>query len=135
MLVLVNLDHFPSEEDFNTSFLALIESDLISVGELEDLLVGGPVLNAGVLGSASLKNVLAEEMLVVESVEVGAFALVGELRAVADKITVSVVPPVVVVDINTFLDIYCVNEHVALRFVLEVGQALNEVNLVVETSG
>ncbi len=105
MLVLVYLDHFPSEEDLNTSFLALI------------------------------KHVLAEEMLVVESLEVRAFAFIGELRGIADKITVSVVPAVIVVDISALLDIYCVNEHVALGFVLEVRQALNEVDLVVETSG
>lgn len=70
VLVALNLDHLPSEEDLNTSFLALLESNLVSVRELENLLVGCPVLNAGVLSGTALKHVLAEEVLVVESIEV-----------------------------------------------------------------
>ena len=70
MLVALNLDHLPSEEDFNTSFLALIEGNLVSVGELENLLVWCPVLNAGVLSGTSLKHVLAEEVFIVEGIEI-----------------------------------------------------------------
>ena len=120
MLVSLDLDHFPSEEDINTSLLALLEGDLVSVGELVDLLVGGPELNAGVLSGTALELVLAEEVLVVEGVEVAAFALVGEFRRIADKITVGVVPPVIVVVINTLLDVDCVNEHITLGIVLVV---------------
>lgn len=44
------------------------------------------------------------------------------------------VPAVIVVDINTLLDVYRVNEHVALGLVLEVSQAFYAINLVVEAS-
>ena len=54
ILVGGNLGHFPTEENFNASLLALLEGDLVGVGELEDLLVRGPVLNLGVLGSTTL---------------------------------------------------------------------------------
>jgi hypothetical protein len=132
VLVGVNLDHLPPEEDINTSFLALFEGNLIGVGELVDLLVRSPVLNAGVLSSTSLKDVLAEEVFVVESIEVGSFALVREFRGIADKITVGVVPAVIVVVINTLLDVDSVNEHIALGITLVIGEAFNEVNLVIE---
>jgi hypothetical protein len=45
-----------------------------------------------------------------------------------------VVPAVIVVDVNTLLDVNRVNEHVALGLVLEVSQAFNVINLVVEAS-
>ena len=44
------------------------------------------------------------------------------------------VPAVIVVEINTLLDVYRVNENVALGLVLEVSQAFNAVKLVVEAS-
>lgn len=46
-LILVDLDHFPAELNINSTFEALIESNLISIRELEDLTVRGPVLNLG----------------------------------------------------------------------------------------
>lgn len=78
MLIVVHLDHLPAEEDLNTTLSALLKGDLVGVGKLEDLLVRGPVLDAGVLGSAALKDVLTQEVFVVEGIEVCAFALVGE---------------------------------------------------------
>ncbi len=65
VLVLRDLKHFPAEEDLNASLFALLEGDLVGVWELIDLLVGGPVLNLGVLGCASLEDVLSEEVLVI----------------------------------------------------------------------
>jgi hypothetical protein len=70
VLIALNLNHLPAEEDLNTSFLALFESDFISVWELVNLLVRCPILNAGILSGTTLELVLAEEVLVVESVEV-----------------------------------------------------------------
>ena len=70
MLIALNFNHLPSEEDLNTSFLALIESYFISVWELVNLLVRCPILNFGILSGTTLELVLAEEVLVVESVEV-----------------------------------------------------------------
>ena len=54
MLVSSNLDHFPAEENFDSSLLALLKGDLVGIWELVDLLVGSPVLNLGILGSATL---------------------------------------------------------------------------------
>jgi hypothetical protein len=80
ILVVSNLGHFPSEEDLNSSLLALLESDFVGIGELVDLLVGSPILNAGILGGTSLKNILAKEVLVVKSIEIRTLSLVGESR-------------------------------------------------------
>jgi hypothetical protein len=78
VLIVSDLSHLPAEEHLNTTLAALLKSDLIGIAELEDLLVGGPVLDAGVLSSSALKDVLAQEVFVVKSVEIGALTLVRE---------------------------------------------------------
>lgn len=75
-----DLDHFPAEEDLDASLSALFEGDLVGIAELEDFLVGSPVLDTSVLGSTSLEDILAEEVFVVKGIEVCAFTLVWELR-------------------------------------------------------
>ena len=136
LLVLIggNFDHFPSKEDLDVSLLALLKCDFIGITKLEDLLVGSPVLDASILGSATLKNVLAEEVLVVESIEVRALSLVWEFGRIANHVSVGVVPSVVVVAINSFLVVNGVNKHVALRSMLQFMEALNVLTSVVETS-
>jgi hypothetical protein len=125
VLVLVNLDHFPAEEDLDSALLALLESDLVGIGELEDLLVWGPILYASVFGCTTLELILAEEMFIVEGVEVSALALVGELWRIANHVTIGVVPAVVVVAINALLVVNGVHEDVALRLVLELSEAFD----------
>jgi len=134
ILVVSNLGHFPSEEDLDSSLLAFLESNLVGIGELIDLLVGSPELDAGILGGTSLKNILAKEVLVVKSIEIRALSLIGESRWVADHVTVSVVPSVIVVVINSFLVINSVNEDVAEGIVGEFGETFNVFNLMLETS-
>lgn len=56
-------------------------------------------------------------MLVVKSIKIRALSLIGESRRIANHITVSVVPSVIVVVINSFLVINSMNEDVALGFV------------------
>ena len=73
-------------------------------------------------------------MLVVKSIEIRALSLIGESRRVADHVTVSVVPSVIVVVINSFLVINSVNEDVAEGIVGEFGETFNVFNLMLETS-
>jgi hypothetical protein len=113
----MNFKHFPAEEDFDASLSALLKSNLVSVWESEDLLVGCPILNFSILCRASLQNVLAQEMLVIESIEVRALSLVRELWRIANHVSVCVVPSVIVVAINAFLIVDCVNEYITLRSV------------------
>jgi hypothetical protein len=131
--VLLNLEHFPSEHNFDSTLVALVKSDLVSVGELVDLLVGGPVLNASVGRGATVKGIKSLEMLVVGSVEVGTFTLVGELRGVADGVTIEVLPAGVEVLANSFLVVEDMDEDVVLSGALrELLKSLNVVHGVVE---
>jgi len=58
-------------------------------------------------------------MLVVKSIEIRALSLIGESWRIADHVTVSVVPSVIVVVIDSFLVINSVNKDVALGLVRE----------------
>jgi hypothetical protein len=123
--VCLHLGHFPSEIDIDSSLLAFIKSDLVSVGELVDFLVRSPVLDPSVPSSSALKDILSQEMLVVKGVEVGSFTLVRELRGVADHVSSGVVPAVIVVLVHSFLAVNSMNEDVVLAFaVLESGKPL-----------
>ena len=75
-------------------------------------------------------------MLVVECIEVSALTLVWELRRIADHVSVGMVPPVVVVPLNSLFVVYRMNKHVVLAAVLlELRQSLNVFGLVVKASG
>lgn len=76
---LLDLKHLPAEADVNAALVALVKSDLVGVTELVNLLVGSPVLNSRTLGRKVIQLIMAQEVLVVQRVEVGSFALVGEL--------------------------------------------------------
>ena len=79
--------------------MALVKGYLVGVWELEDLLVGSPVLHFGILGGSSLDLVLVNVSLIVEGIEIGSLSLVGEFGGVAEHISVVVVPSVVVVSL------------------------------------
>ena len=80
VLVGVNLDHFPSEEDFDVPLLALLESNLVGIWELEDLLVWCPILHTGILCSTALHDILSDKVIVVKWIEVATLSLVREFR-------------------------------------------------------
>jgi len=44
----VNLDHFPSEHNINSSLVAFVESDFVGIWEFEDFLIWGPELDSSV---------------------------------------------------------------------------------------
>jgi hypothetical protein len=61
----VNLEHFPSEHNINSSLMALFKSDLISIRELENFFVWSPVLDSSIGSGSSLKFILSKERFVV----------------------------------------------------------------------
>lgn len=136
MFVLVDLSHFPSEHDIDTSLVALIKSNLVSVWESEDLLVRGPVLDLCILGSSTNKFILSHEVFVVESIEVATFTLVWELGGIADHVTVGVVPSVVVVRVsNSLLVVESMKENSVLEWVLrKLSKSLDLIHVLIETS-
>lgn len=67
--VSLDLDEFLAKEHIDLSLLALFKGNVISISVLEDVLVGSPVLNSGILGSSSEKSLLPELVLVVEGEE------------------------------------------------------------------
>jgi len=46
VFIVLNLNHFPAEHHIDVSFVTLIKSDLVCVGELVDLLVWRPELES-----------------------------------------------------------------------------------------
>jgi hypothetical protein len=131
----MHLDHLLSKEDFDSTFPALLESNFVGIREFEDLLVGGPVLNACILSSNALKLVLTQEVFVVEGIEITALTLVGELGWIANHISVGVVPSVIVVVVNTFFGVDSVDKDVALGIVLELWETLDVLSTVMEAWG
>jgi hypothetical protein len=130
----VDLGHLPAEHDINASLVALVEGNLVGVGESEDLPVRSPVLNSGTSSGSTVELVLSHEGLVVESIEVVTFTLVWALRGVANHVSVVVGPTVVVVTRNSLLMVKLVDEHVFLfRTLLKSFKTLNQVGAVIET--
>jgi len=56
-------------------------------------------------------------MLIVESIEVSTFSFIGELWRIADHISISVVPTVVVVSTKSFFVINSMNENLVFTSV------------------
>lgn len=129
-----NLEHLPSEHDINASLGALLEGDLVGIGEGVDEFVGSPELQAGV-GRISLDAlVLAHEVLVVEGIEVRAFSLVWHGRRVTNEVAVSVGITVIVVLCDGGLVVDGMDENVgAVVHGGHLFQTLDVAGLVVET--
>ena len=102
----------PSEIALNTALSALLESDLVSVRERVDELVGSPVLNASTSSGTVNELILAQDRLVVKRVEVSALALVGNGGRVVDIVAAGMVPSVVEVARKTLLLIKLVDEDI-----------------------
>jgi hypothetical protein len=131
----LDFSHFPSEHNINVTLGALIKSDVISITEFIDVLVGSPVLHASRFGGTSVHLVLSHEVLVVEGVEVGTFTLVRSSGRVADEISSRVEPSAPVVSGDSIFT----GEHVdvdsvsLIIFISQFGKTLNSFHGVVET--
>ena len=134
-VLLADLEELPAEVDLDASLLALFEGDLVGVWESVDELVGCPVLNLGALGGHVDKLVLAEEGLIVQSVEVGSLTLVGDGGRVADVAAGHVVGSVVVVtgEAGLLVDLMDV-DVVVLGAVIVVTETLDVVQGMIEAS-
>jgi hypothetical protein len=107
----VDLGHLPSEVDLNATLPALIKDNFVGIRELEDILVGSPVLNLSARGGSCQSNVLSQIGFEVKSVEVTSLTLVRSLRRVADHLTMIVIPSGLEVGLNSSL-VEFMNEEV-----------------------
>jgi hypothetical protein len=78
-LISFNFKHLPSEHYVDSTLVAFLLSNFISVWESVNFLVGSPILNACVVCGTAMKLILSHKVLVVEGVEISAFSLVWEL--------------------------------------------------------
>lgn len=76
--VSMNLDHFPSKVNINTSLSAFIKSDFVGVWELVNFFIWSPILDSCILGSSSLELVLSHEVLIIQGIKVCSFTLVWQ---------------------------------------------------------
>jgi hypothetical protein len=130
----LDFDHFPSEHNLNVSLGALFESDIVSVRELINVLVGSPVHHASRSRRASVHLILSHEVLVVESVEVRSFSLVRSSGRVADKISSRVEPssPVVSADSLFAREHVYVDSVFLINFISHFSETLNGFHGVLE---
>lgn len=112
MGVLAHAYEFPTKENLNSTLVAFLKGDLISVVELVDLLVRGPVLDLRTSCSGANKLVATEDRFVVESVEISTLALVGDGGRVVDVVTSTLHPSVVEVALNAGFIIKLVDKDV-----------------------
>lgn len=77
---LVDLGHLPAEVHLDSTLVALVQSDLVRVWELEDLVIGSEVVDLSRLLGSSVELVHAVERFVVESIEVVSFSLIRSFR-------------------------------------------------------
>ncbi len=133
LFILEDLLQLIPKENFNLPLLTFFKGDFIGVVELEDALVGSPVLDAGVVGGSALQLLLPEQVLVVESEEGEAFVLEGIGGVVHNQVAVVVMPAVPVVPVHSLLVVHNVAEHLAaLARGLQLAQALDVLRLRVE---
>ena len=133
--VCLNRNHFPAEEYFNTSFFAFFKSNFISILKFENLLVRSPVLYSSILSSSSLKNILSQEVLVIKWVEICSFPLVREFRWITNHVSISMVPSMIVVFINSLLSVNGMNKYATLSFhMFKLGKSLYMFSWVIESS-
>lgn len=131
----LDFSHFPSEHNIDVTLSTLVKSDLISIREFIDVLVGSPVLHASRIGGTSVHLVLSHEVLVVKGIEVRTLTLVRGSGRVADEISSRVEPSAPVVSADSIF----VREHVdidSVRLIIFISQflkTLNSVHGVVET--
>ena len=114
----MNLDHFPSKMNINTSLSAFIKSNIISIWELINFFIWSPELDSSILGSSSLELILSHKVLIVQGIEVSSFALVWQLGGVDEHVTIGMVPSMIIISLNSLLIINLVNKYVILSSVL-----------------
>ena len=127
--VVLDFCELPPEMHIDSSLLALLESNFVGVGELVDPLVGREVGDSSGGAGKTLNLILSQERFVVKCPEISSLALVGSLWRVAEHVSVSVVPAVVVVLAAPVLVIEDV--HVAVFLLWQFLQILQTLNFIV----
>jgi hypothetical protein len=127
VLDLLDFKQFPAEVYLDSVLVAFFKGNFVSIRESIDFLVGGPVLNTRAIAGNALKFVLSQKVVVVECVEICAFALVWELWRVADQVASGVVPSIVEVTRNTGFVVKDMRENsILFRSLFQFFESLNE---------
>lgn len=81
-----------------------------------------------------MKNVLSQEVLVIESIEISSFSLIWEFGRIANHISVVMVPSMIIVSLDSFLMVDSMDEDVVFSSVFfKLWKAFNVLGLMVET--
>ena len=101
--VFVNFNQFPPEKYFNSSFVALIKCNFICISEFINFFIWCPVLDLCVSSRSSKNFILSHEWFIIKSIEISSFTFIWEFWWVANKISVCIIPSVIIISICSFL--------------------------------
>jgi len=132
--ILLNLHKLPAEVHVDSSLLALFKSNLVGIREFINPFIWSEIGDSSRSAGNSLDLVLSEVGFVVKSPKVITLSLMWRLRRIAEHITVSMVPSMIIVLAWSILIVEDVNEAVVLLWeLLQLLETLNLIISVIET--
>lgn len=127
--ILLNLHKLPSKVHIDSSLLAFFKSNLVGITELINPFIWSEISDSSRSAGNSLNLVLSEVRFIVKGPEVITLSLMWRLGRIAEHITVSMVPSMVVVLAWSILIVEDVNE--AVVFFWKLLQLLETLNLII----
>jgi len=101
----MDFQKFPSEHNFDSSLVAFFKCNFVGVTKFKDFFVWSPVLNFRSERMNSVLLILSQPWFVIESPEIISFTLVWSFWRIANHVSSTMVPSVVVISSNGFLGV------------------------------
>jgi hypothetical protein len=118
----------------NSSLVAFLESDFVSIWELKDGFVWGPELDSCVVSNKSCLSILSHERFVVKGPEVATLSFVWVFWRITEHISEFMTVTMIVVSISSYLAVDLMNINLFFFWsVLPVGESLNQFRVVIKS--
>ena len=109
---IMDFQEFPTEHDLDSSFVAFIKSNFISITKFKDFFVWSPVLNLRGKSMSSLGLIHSQPWFIIESPEITSFTLVWSFWRIANHVSTLMVPSVVIVSSYSFFIVHHMNVNI-----------------------